>query len=155
MKLLIISDSHGNYPLAVKAVELAGLIDLVVHLGDGIEDARIVESISGHPVIRVPGNCDLGAQGEREILTTLADRITLITHGDRYSVKAGLTRLQIRAEELKANVVLYGHTHHASIDTIGDILFVNPGCLNVSCRNASFALLTITSDGIAAEIIPL
>ena len=53
MKLLIISDTHGDYPLAVRTVESAGPVDLIVHLGDGLEDARIIDAIVDLPVLKV------------------------------------------------------------------------------------------------------
>ena len=152
--MLIISDTHGDYPHAVSAVESAGSVDLIVHLGDGFEDARIIEAIGQLPVLKVTGNCDPVAEAERDILVTLADKTVMITHGDRYAVKSGLSRLHKRAMELKVNIVLYGHTHHAAIDTIGTIFFINPGCLNTKSREASYAILTIDNGGIAARIIP-
>jgi uncharacterized protein len=155
VKLLIISDTHGDYPLAVRAVDAAGHVDLIVHLGDCFEDARIMDTIVRVPVIKVPGNCDPGTEAEREIVVTLADSTVMITHGDRYAVKSGLSNLHKRAMELKVNVVLYGHTHHAAIESIGDILFVNPGSLNTKSRQAGYAMLTIDKGSIEAALVTL
>jgi hypothetical protein len=155
VKLLIISDTHGDYPLAVRAVDSAGPVDLIVHLGDCSDDALIIESISDVPVLKVPGNCDPGSDDERELLVTIAGRPVMITHGDRYAVKSGLSRLHKRAMELKANIVLYGHTHHAAIETIGDIIFINPGSLNAKSHHAGYAVLTLDFGSIEPRIIPL
>ena len=155
MKLLIISDTHGDYPLAARAVDAAGPVDLIVHLGDCFDDALVIESIADVPVLKVRGNCDPGGDAERELLVTLADKTVMITHGDRYAVKSGLSRLHTRGLELNVDIVLYGHTHHAAIETIGDILFVNPGSLNVKSRQAGYAILTIDQGSIGAVLVPL
>jgi uncharacterized protein len=155
VKLLIISDTHGDYPLAVRAVDAAGPVDLIVHLGDCFDDARVIETIADVPVLKVPGNCDPGMDAERELLVTLADKTVMFTHGDRYEVKSGLSRLHKRAMELKVNIVLYGHTHHAAIDTLGDILFINPGSLNAKSSQAGYAVLTIDQGNIEALLVPL
>ena len=152
MKLLIISDTHGDYPQAVKAVEAAGPVDLIVHLGDGREDVRTISEIIDTPILMVPGNCDPGTEAERELVVTLADKKFLISHGDRYGVKSGIARLQKRATDLAAAVVLYGHTHYAAIDTLGGILFINPGALNAKSPQPSYAVLTIDNGRIAAKI---
>lgn len=152
MKLLILSDTHGDYPLAVRALDEAGPVDQIIHLGDEIEDARLLEEITGRPLLKVAGNCDLGSTDAREISCTLEGRRIFMTHGDRYYVKSGLAGLREKGVEENAGIVLYGHTHVAAVEEIGGTLFVNPGCLSSKCRNASYATLTITPDGVAAEI---
>lgn len=155
MRLLILSDSHGNYPLALSAVEKAGRVDRIIHLGDEIDDARMIELITGRRLIKVPGNCDAGAGEPREVSVTFGGRNLFLTHGDLYLVKSGLANLRKKAAETGAGIVLYGHTHLAAIEEIDGILFINPGCLGGRCRSTSYALLTISAGGVAAEIVPI
>lgn len=155
MRIIVISDTHGNYPLAVRAMDQAGRIDHIIHLGDVTDDATMMEQALGRPVIRVAGNCDLASKEPKEIATTFGQLNFLITHGDRYNVKSGLSQLQVKARSAKSDVVLYGHTHMAHIIRHDGILFVNPGCLAVACAAKSFARLTITGNHAAAEIIPV
>jgi uncharacterized protein len=155
MKLMILSDTHGNYLLAVKALEEAGQVDQIIHLGDEFEDARMIEAISGSPLIKVPGNCDLGVEDARNITVTFDGIRVFMTHGDRYQVKSGLARLHKKAAAEQAGIVLYGHTHVAAITEIDGILFVNPGCLGYNCSTPSYAILTITHGKVAAEICPI
>ncbi|MCM2359287.1 MAG: metallophosphoesterase [Geobacteraceae bacterium] len=155
MKLLILSDSHGNYPLALSAVEKAGRVDQIIHLGDEIEDARIIELITGRRLIKVPGNCDPDAGEPRELSVTFGGRNLFLTHGDLYQVKSGLASLRKKAAETGAAIVLYGHTHLAAIEEIDGVLFINPGCLGARCRSASYALLTIAAGRVTAEIFPV
>lgn len=155
MDLLILSDTHGNYPLAVRTLDKAGHVDQIIHLGDEIDDAWLIETITGRPVLKVPGNCDLGAGEAREVSISIGGRTVFATHGDRHNVKSGLAGLLKNAQEKKAEIVLYGHTHVAAVDTIDGILFVNPGSLRHNCRNPSYAVLTITPERVSAEIFPM
>src|SRR3974390_1590912 len=113
MKLLILSDTHGNYPLALKASEIAGEFDGILHLGDGMEDAGILAEITGCQVTTIVGNCDPAAAAPRELSTVYAGKKIFCTHGDCYNVKAGLARLHKKALAEEAQIVLYGHTHRA------------------------------------------
>jgi len=155
MKLLILSDTHGNYPLAIKALEMAGQIDQIFHLGDGIDDARIIEEITGHRIIKVPGNCDLSAPEPRELLTVLAGKLIFVTHGDNYNVKAGLALLHKKACQENADIVVYGHTHVGYAGELDGILFVNPGCLRYKWPITSYAIISIDAGRASAGIFPI
>ncbi|MBT0652761.1 metallophosphoesterase [Geobacter luticola] len=155
MRIIVVSDTHGNYPLAVRAIDRAGLADHVIHLGDVVDDAVLMEHALGSPVIKVAGNCDLTSTAPKELCMSFARRNILITHGHRHNVKSGLSQLQLEARSAQSHVVLYGHTHVASIDERDGILFVNPGCFAEACSAKSFAILTITGNDIAAEIVPV
>lgn len=153
MKIAVISDTHGNYPLAVRALELAGAVDHVIHLGDHIEDAQLIGDIMERNVVMVAGNCDIGSSAPRETVMNLGGRRFFISHGDRYGVKGGLGRLRAKAGEERAGIALYGHTHIPSVAEIDGVLCVNPGSLQKTAERASFALLTIDRGTVKAEII--
>ncbi len=154
MKVVILSDTHGNQTLALSIVEANGDADHIVHLGDETDDACFLEDVTGRTVVKIGGNCDCTARYPREVTLDLEGRSILITHGDLYNVKAGKERLKKRAHEVKADIVLYGHTHLASIEEIDGILFVNPGCLKKGCEEPSYAVLTLENGVPSAEIIP-
>ena len=155
MKLLILSDTHGNYPLALRALEKAGQVDHIIHLGDELEDATILETILDRSLIKVPGNCDASRELGRDLLVDIAGIRFFITHGDRYRVKSGLSELHRKALEQKAQTVLYGHTHEAAIVRIGEILLVNPGSLSYKSLHTSFAVLSIIDGEVSAELFEL
>jgi putative phosphoesterase len=155
MKILVLSDSHGNYPLVLKAIELAGDVDTIMHLGDGIDDAKLVEEILDRQVVKVSGNCDRFSSAPSELIWRVINYTLFLTHGDKYGVKAGFTHLRQKAITENADIVLYGHTHCASIETIGNILFVNPGCLYKNHTPNTCAILTFGMDGVAARIIEI
>lgn len=152
MKILVISDTHGNYPLALRAADLAGSIDAVIHLGDGDDDAELLARILDIEVIRVAGNCDSKSSAPRELLWECKGKRLLLAHGDRYGVKAGMSRLEQRGIEIGADAVLFGHTHLATVTALSGILFINPGTLMKSTACTSFAVMEIGPTGITARL---
>lgn len=154
MKVIVISDTHGNFPLAMRACEQAEPIDAAIHLGDGDNgnDADLLAEVLNVDVIRVAGNCDHGFAAPRELLWECNGKRLLLTHGDRYGVKNGMGRLEQRGIEAGADAVLFGHTHFATITTLSGMLFVNPGTLMNSGAPTTFAILEIESNGIKAYL---
>lgn len=155
MKLLLVSDTHGNYPAIFKAHQQAGGADGTVHAGDGMADAALLESIYGGTVLKVAGNCDPASSEPREIVTTIEGKRLLITHGDAYRVKSGLHRLLVHGRKLGVDLILYGHTHIAMAEKVEGIMLVNPGTLCKQSTEHSYAIVYITPEGIEAAIYKL
>jgi len=152
MRILVMSDSHGNFPLALQACDLAGTFDALFHLGDGGDDAGQLAHVLDVKVVHVAGNCDPGSASPRELLLECEGKKLLLLHGDAYGVKSGMGLLEKRAREAGADAVLFGHTHRATVTTLSGILAVNPGTLMRTAQQKSFAVLEITSAGISAQL---
>lgn len=152
MRILVVSDSHGNQGNLFKARQLAGQIDAIVHLGDGEDDAAMLAAAEDVPVLQVAGNCDYGSQSPRERLETLAGTRLLLCHGDRYGVKLGLSLLIERAKGCDAAAVLYGHTHQAMVECCDGIWLINPGTLWGRAPFLSYALLELSPGSVSATI---
>ena len=156
MRILVISDTHGNYAATCMAADEAGPVDLLIHLGDVAEDTWAVEAVAGCPIISVAGNCDPpGADVPREIRREFAGVPFLLTHGDSYQVKAGLSGLHLRAVQTNSRVALYGHTHQAAINEIDGIWLINPGTLHAASQTRTYALVDIDNGAIRAAIFSL
>jgi len=155
MRILVMSDSHGNTPLALKACDMAGDIDALFHLGDGAEDAEILVHALDVKVIHVAGNCDHGSASPRELLVECDGKKLLLMHGDACGVKGGMGMLEKRAREAGVDAVLFGHTHRATVTTLSGILAVNPGTLMRTAQQKSFAILEITPAGISAQLFDI
>jgi putative phosphoesterase len=126
VRIGILSDTHGICQKAEMA--LAGKdLDMVLHAGDVVSDARRMESIIRCEVIAVAGNCDVNAMEPLEKILHLAGKKVLLTHGHIYRVKFGLDKLFYRARELSVDAVVYGHTHVPVNTVLDGILFFNPG----------------------------
>ena len=91
----------------------------------------------------------------REKIIELSETRIFITHGDRYKVKLGLDYLLEKAVTEDVHVVLFGHTHFPLKQRIGEILFLNPGCILSNNGNNSCAFLTWVKGKMEAEIILL
>jgi putative phosphoesterase len=152
MRILVFSDTHGNYVTQMASLAEAEPVDLIVHLGDETNDAEFLGKMTAIPVIRVQGNCDHALKVPREICKSIAGHRIFITHGDRYRVKNGLTLLIDKAVSERAGLVLFGHTHSALILKERGILLVNPGALMSQGSIQSYAVVTLTGNEITAEI---
>lgn len=133
MKLIVISDTHGEKSWIQKAVEANRDASIIIHCGDFASDLDIVKSM---PIegVAVSGNVpDLHRarlmpddQMEERILVYEDVRI-LLTHGHRYDVKYTLNKLFYRAQEAQADLVLFGHTHAALNLSHDGVTLLNPG----------------------------
>lgn len=129
-KILVLSDSHGTMRYMEQAIDRV-CPNLVIHLGDHQSDAEeLRREYPNIPIIYVSGNCD-GYFGRQDTISTVIDDIpVLLTHGHRYGVKNGYTRLEYAAMEQQVKLVLFGHTHIPYCAELGGILYLNPGACN-------------------------
>lgn len=152
MKALVISDTHGNVSLALKAHSLSEPVDIIFHLGDGCDDAELMRDVLEVPVINVAGNCDIGSKAPRELVWESEGKRILLSHGDAYGVKAGLARLDQRARNIGADAVLFGHSHLPLNELRSELLVLNPGTLIHTCHHHTYAVMNVSSEGITASL---
>ena len=128
MKILVVSDSHGQISDMERAVELEDP-RIVIHLGDRVEDAEDLERRCPNPVfISLPGNCDYFCPDRPDrLLRKLGGISIFMTHGHRYGVKSDLLRLTLAAREAGAEIALFGHTHCALCEKQDGLWLMNPG----------------------------
>ena len=88
MKLLILSDSHGNIDNMARTVELIQPRH-ILHLGDCLRDAQALhERYPDIPMDTVPGNCDWGSFDTPERLLEFDGVRVLMMHGHTRNVKS-------------------------------------------------------------------
>ena len=154
MKILVLSDSHGRVENAVQAVEITRP-DAIFHLGDGWRDAQELSArFPDIPLTQVPGNCDFGTLSQAELLVCLEGHTLLLAHGHTLSVKQSLLPAMYRAQEVGAEMLLYGHTHFASIDERNGIFFLNPGSIGDYSR-PFYGIVTVENGKLDARTVPL
>ncbi|MDO8445949.1 MAG: YfcE family phosphodiesterase [Deltaproteobacteria bacterium] len=157
MKIAVMSDTHGNVQLAVKALKQNGKIDRLIHLGDHYRDGVAIGDKTRLHVDAISGNTDISSEPwtEREKILELDGVRIFVTHGDIYKVKQGIDRLVGKAIEEDVQAVLFGHTHLPMKQRIGNILFLNPGCILSNNSSNSYALLCLTNGHLEGEIVKI
>ena len=117
MRLLVVSDSHGDSYALYRAIQQQPAAQVVIHLGDGENDMEQAMGLCGEKrVICVRGNCDWGSMLPALSLERIAGKLLYLTHGYAENVKYGDGQLRQQARACKADIALYGHTHRAVTD---------------------------------------
>lgn len=150
MKILVLSDSHGNISNMVQAVEREAP-RMVLHLGDCWRDGEQLHSrFPDLPFEQVPGNCDFRSAQTAEKLLFLEDKRVLICHGHTYGVKQSLMAAGLAAEEKSLDLFLFGHTHDPLVDMRGKTLFLNPGSIGAHFQ-PTYGVVTLENGKLNAR----
>ncbi|KPU45950.1 phosphodiesterase YfcE [Oxobacter pfennigii] len=130
MKIGVVSDSHGDIHALRSALKSIGDADLVIHLGDGINDIDAVSQYIKTEIIKVKGNCDFNSGLDAERIIMAENKRLLITHGHNYNVKSDYLNIHYKAIKEDAHMVLFGHTHFPEIIENNNIILFNPGSIS-------------------------
>ena len=155
MRVLVLSDSHGNIENMRSAVERTQP-QLIFHLGDYVRDGLALASLYPDiPVVQVAGNCDAGQLCPPPLLRLyeLEGHRILLTHGHQYHVKSGLLALEYAAMEQGAELALFGHTHIPQKETSGNVTLLNPG--SIGSVQPSFAVIETENRQLRTALIEL
>lgn len=158
MRIIVVSDTHGNNgPFLEKAITMEKP-DMIFHLGDFVADAKQISKIMEIEYIAVKGNGDYGIMdvNEDELIQINGKKIFL-THGHRYNVHYDTNELYIKGLELGADLVLFGHTHMAIIEKMDKLIIMNPGSPSSPRsldKKGTFGLITIGEE-IEIELISI
>ena len=147
MKVLVVSDSHSFEQHLREVLLKEKDCPVVFHLGDGMSEVeRLKDSFPEKKFIYVKGNNDRNSDGEYYAYKYIEGNTIIATHGHLDSVNYSLYDLFSRAESVRANVALYGHTHKQNMqyDSYSGIYAINPGAL---C-SGQYAVLSLTKDGV-------
>ena len=153
MRVGVLSDTHSRSVRELPGRmmdELSG-VDLLVHGGDYDEVSLLDEVRSlGQPFHGVWGNMD-----PPEVRRLLPRKEVFEVEGFRIGVAHpagggppfGIER-RVREELPEADVIIYGHTHHATNRLKGRVLYLNPGSATGAfpARHKTFAVLTLDAS---------
>lgn len=154
MKVLVLSDSHGNVDHMVQAVEQSSP-RMILHLGDCWRDGERLHALFPDiPFYQVPGNCDCRPAEPTEQLLFWEDKRVLMCHGHTYSVKQSLLIAGYTAEEQALDLFLFGHTHRPLVDMRGKTMFLNPGSIG-DHRQPTYGIITLLNGKLDGRIVPL
>ncbi|MFO7818928.1 MAG: metallophosphoesterase [Halanaerobacter sp.] len=153
MRLAVFSDAHRNLVRMESTLAELEDIDYLVYAGDGLN--MVLESgiASDFELLAVQGNCDHLPQYPRERVIDLGEQRILLTHGKRYRIKLGLDNLYYKAQEIEADIVIFGHTHCRYAREEEGVLFFNPGSISQpkDSKGPSYGLLEIDGPRVDYE----
>jgi len=145
MKIVVVSDTHGNIDVWRRIEPIFEGADLIIHAGDilyhpprlscqdGYNIPAMVEALNGSriPIVFARGNCDpevyeelleWPVQSPYAFVQYDNTRI-FVTHGHLME----RSRMAETARSYKASILVTGHTHIPIIEQIDDIVLINPG----------------------------
>ncbi len=145
MKILVISDTHGNLDNIRKVIERHDDIENIFHLGDGKADIDLIKDEYKNKVFfRVCGNCDSATSMPVTLTETIEGKRFFLTHGHEFYVKDNLDKLVAAATKENADVALFGHTHTPIKQTINGIIVFNPGSLEKA--EGSYGIIEVSKN---------
>jgi uncharacterized protein len=116
----LISDTHGLLRREAAAA-LAG-VDRILHAGD-VGRPEILDALRAiAPVTAVRGNVDTSSWAE----TLPYDAVVFIDGFNIYMLH-NLREITLDPKATRIDVVVSGHSHKPLIETVDDVLYVNPG----------------------------
>ncbi len=155
MRILVLSDSHGDYFSLKEAIRNEPTAETVIHLGDGLADLENAKFLlSNKKVVAVRGNCDSFIAPYPVYAIDYASGFYIYcTHGYTERVKESHDQLKKEALTRDCTIALYGHTHIPHTSYEDSLHIMNPG----SVRLNSCGIIDITDKGIMCftkKIVP-
>ena len=154
MRIGVVSDTHGY--LDPRAHSALSGVERILHAGD-IGKPEIVDALQAiAPVDAVYGNVDAGTPLARRYPATL--RLTLDGVRIHMTHVGGQPADLVRAlPDPRPDVYIFGHTHVALLETLGGVLFLNPGAAGRPRFGGglSVALLDLEAGRASARIVLL
>ena len=137
MKILLVSDTHGNNAALDKLAKLFPNMDMYLHAGDSEASEWSI-----YPFSSVLGNCDYYSDYPEHMELSIPNGKLWMQH-----------RPNIDIEKLKKHNVrlfLYGHTHRRDYHVIDGITFINPGAISFARDDYyySYAIISINENEI-------
>ncbi len=154
VRIGVISDTHNFFDPRIPA--LFEGVDLILHGGDIGNHSIILQLEAIAPVTAVLGNTDdSGLRFPQTEVVEIEGRKFLVHH--IVNPRALAEPLQERIAHEQPEVVIFGHSHKPFRETIGGIIFFNPGYAGHSRfgMERSVAILRCDKKGIVARHLSL
>lgn len=143
LKIIVISDTHGDIESIYKVIDKHYNADLFIHAGDS---CLMPFEIPLFQIVK--GNCDLGYEYPEELTIKTEFGDIYVTHGHKYfNISPYLI------ESKNAKIFIFGHTHKKYFDKINNTYVVNPGSL-VRPRdglNGTYAIIYLDNNKCKVE----
>ena len=155
MRILVLSDCHGDVFSAMDAIDAQPSAKVILFLGDGLGDMDEIMPHYPHKTFyTVRGNCDFGRTEPATRLIEVDGVRIMMTHGHEYRVKAGPYEAVETARRNQCPVLVFGHTHRPVVNYEDGVHYLNPG--SVSRRGGgTYGYIDITPGGVFCSTITL
>ena len=138
----ILSDNHSDWPPHI-AESLAG-VDAIIHAGDIGPYKLVLDMEAIAPTTAVLGNTDGDMPINESAVVTLDGKKFFVQHiVDPLRLQATLRE---RLKRIEPDVVVFGHTHMPFCETLGGILFLNPGSVTQPRGDYRPSMVRLTID---------
>ena len=138
----ILSDNHSDWPPHI-AESLAG-VDAIVHAGDIGPYKLVLDMEAIAPTTAVLGNTDGDMPINESAVVTLDGKKFFVQHiVDPHRLQASLRE---RLKRIEPDVVVFGHTHMPFCETLGGVLFLNPGSVTQPRGDYRPSMVRLTID---------
>ena len=138
----ILSDNHSDWPLHI-AESLAG-VDAIIHAGDIGPYKLVLDMEAIAPTTAVLGNTDGDMPINESAVVTLDGKKFFVQHiVDPHRLQATLRE---RLKRIEPDVVVFGHTHMPFCETLGGVLFLNPGSVTQPRGDYRPSMVHLTID---------
>lgn len=142
MKIVVVSDSHGNSDILYKILEDNSDADLFIHAGDSGLNTAI------YPYRMVRGNCDYYTDFPSELNINTPYGKIYVTHGHQYMT---ITEYSIKSKDCK--IFIFGHTHKHLVKEFDDTYLCNPGSVSLPRDGTDGTYLIINIDHNNCEFV--
>jgi hypothetical protein len=140
MLIGILSDTHGL--LRPEACERLAGVDHIIHAGD-IGRPEVISGLRElAPTTAIRGNVDTGGWAAE-----YPDTAKLTFGGRSIYVLHNVNELDLDAAAAGVDVVVSGHSHRPKIETVGGVLYLNPGSAGPRRFTLPIALATLELTG--------
>ena len=138
----ILSDNHSDWPPHI-AESLAG-VDAIIHAGDIGPYKLVLDMEAIAPTTAVLGNTDGDMPINESAVVTLDGKKFFVQHiVDPHRLQASLRE---RLKRIEPDVVVFGHTHMPFCETLGGVLFLNPGSVTQPRGDYRPSMVRMTLD---------
>ena len=141
MKILLVSDTHGNNEALDYLVKQYPNMDLYLHAGDSESD-----SYSLFPFVSIRGNCDYFSFDDKRLFKTEYGNI-LIKHFP----------FLYQNEKENLFIFIHGHTHHYEVYEEDNHIVLNPGSVTFprDKSHGCFAIISLEKDKKYIDVIDI
>ena len=150
MKVLIVSDTHGRHRGLDRALQEAGDIGMLIHLGDVEGGETYIDAAVDCEKHIVRGNNDFFSDLPREEEFYVGKYKVFITHGHAYYVSLDPEYIREEGKARKADIVMFGHTRRPYFEEKDGMVILNPGSLSFprqEGRKGSYMIMELDEEG--------